>query len=119
MSRREELLQSIIRLTRLVKSALLASDTDVFLSTLDEKELLLQELSTLPKASTSSEKELLREAISLDSEAMEMCKSLYTQFVSGDKKNRREINQIKLTRNIFKRYSIESPSGIRIDVKEK
>lgn len=118
MNKRVAILENIVTLSRLLKSSLLDSDVDVFLQTLDEKGVLLKELATTKKNSNSDEQQLLQEIKSLDDENQKLFSDFFSRMQFGRENNRKEMNKIKFTRNLYRKYSIEPLSGGTLDFKE-
>lgn len=118
MEDRTTIIEDILTLSRLQKSSLLDSDVGVFLKTLDEKELLLQKLNKTKKKNSSEDSRLLQEIKILDGENQNLFSALFKRMQSGRDNNRKEINKIKFTRNLYKKYLIEPLSGGKVDVKE-
>lgn len=118
MTKRTKLLKEIITLSRLQKSSLLDSDVEVFLKTLDEKGVLLEALAQTPRKNSADDSRLLQEIKVLDDENQRLFSALFNRMQFGRENNRKEINKIKFTRNLYKTYSIEPFSGGKLDCKE-
>ncbi len=118
MTRRTTLLEEILTISRLLKSSLLDSDVEVFLTSLDGKEELLKALAETKKKNTPTDIQLLQEIKILDDENQNLFQDFFSRQQFGRDNNRKEINKIKFTRNLYKKYSIDPLSGSTLDFKE-
>lgn len=105
-------------MSRLQKSSLLDSDVEVFLKTLDDKGVLLKELDATSRKNSSEDRRLLQEIKILDDEIQSLFHDVFNRMQFGRENNRKEINKIKFTRNLYKTYSIEPLCGGKLDCKE-